>query len=80
MNITKLNEIIPYERLESGWGMVTSRCKSGAFVLMDNGERAFARTFGNLKEGTFVMFTVLKKATEKQLAAITIESIECAIA
>lgn len=69
-----------YERFEECIGEVTSRCQKGVFLLLDNGERAFAYQFGNLVAGTKVLCTILKPATDNLLTQVTVDSVQYAVA
>lgn len=57
------------------YGCVTSRCKKGVFLTLENGEDAFAY-FGGLNPGDRALCTVLKKPTERWRALVTIDSVE----
>jgi hypothetical protein len=51
-----------FERFDSCFGIVTGTCSSGCFVMLENGEKAFAFNFSHLKKGTEVLCTVLHPA------------------
>ncbi len=56
------------------YGIVTGGCKSGVFLVLENGQEAFA-SFGGLNPGTEVMCTVMKKATDKRRVFVAIDSV-----
>lgn len=64
-----------YERFDSCYGEVTSRCNAGAFLRLENGQDAFAYKFGNLLPGTKVLCTVLKMPTETKRMRVSIDSV-----
>ncbi len=49
-----------YEPFDGCFGVVTERCRAGAYLQLDDGKEAFAYRFGNLFPGTKVLCTVLK--------------------
>lgn len=55
-------------------GVVTGGCKTGVFLLLENGQEAFA-SFGWLNPGTEVLCTVLKKATKRWRALVTVDAV-----
>ena len=55
-------------------GTVTGGCSSGVFVELENGESAFAH-FCGLETGTKVFCSILRKATEKWLILVSIDSV-----
>lgn len=55
-------------------GVVTGRCKTGVFLLLENGQEAFA-SFGWLNPGTEVLCTVFKKATERWRVLVVVDAV-----
>lgn len=64
-----------YEPLEGCYGIITGRCRSGAFLQLDNGEEAFAFKFANLFPGTKVLCTVKRAANEEKRTLVAIDSV-----
>lgn len=54
--------------------VVTGGCSKGLFLVLDNGQEAFA-SFGGLSPGTEVLCTVLKKSTERRRVLVSIDSV-----
>lgn len=63
-----------YEAFDACYGTVTGRSNSGAYLQMDNGQEAFSYKFANLREGTKVLCTVLRPATERKRTLVSIDS------
>lgn len=71
-----MNEVSKgYERFDGCYGTVVSRCFKGAYLELDNGEKAFAYKFANLFPGTKVLCTVLKQASENRKMLVSIDSV-----
>lgn len=68
-------EVQSYEVLDGCYGIVKNRCRKGAFLVLDNGEQAFAYKFGNLLPGTQVLCTVRRLANGDQHMLVTIDSV-----
>ena len=66
---------ISYERYDGCYGVVTGRCRSGAFLTLDNGQEAFAYKFSGLPNGTKVLCTVLRMPTEEKRMLVSIDSV-----
>lgn len=64
-----------YEPFDGCFGVVTERCRAGAYLQLDDGEEAFAFRFGNLFPGTKVLCTVLKEAKEEKRMLVSIDSV-----
>ncbi len=64
-----------YERLDGCYGTVMGCCRSGAFLELDNGEKAFAYKFASLYPGTKVLCTVLRLADEARKMLVSIDSV-----
>lgn len=64
-----------YEPFDGCYGIITERCRAGAYLQLDNGEEAFAYRFGNLFPGTKVLCTVLKEAKEEKRMLVSIDSV-----
>lgn len=56
-------------------GTVIGGCSKGLFLVLEDGQEAFAH-FGGLTPCTTVLCTVLKKATEKWKVLVSIDSID----
>lgn len=69
------NNTAAYERFDACNAEITSRCQKGAFLLLDNGERAFAYRYANLRPGTKVLCTVLKPAHGNLLTRVSVDSV-----
>ncbi len=67
--------ITRYERGDACYGTVGSRCRSGAFLELDNGELAFARGAGNLRKNTKVICTVKKPASNGYRTLVQLDSV-----
>ena len=68
---------LDYDILEGCYGTVEKTCRKGAYLILDNGELAFAYKFGNLKPGTQVLCTVRKPPYEDKRKLVTIDSVCC---
>lgn len=66
-----------YERFDGCYGTVVGSCRSGAFLELDNGEKAFAYKFASLRPGTKVLCTVLRLADEARKMLVSIDSTAC---
>ena len=69
------DEFERYEELDSCYGVITGRCKHGAFIKLDNNEEAFAFAYSNLVPGTVVLCSILKKEREGKKKLVAIESV-----
>ena len=56
-------------------GIIEFCIRKGAFLVLDNGELAFAYGFGNLRPGTKVICTVRRLADEYRRKLVTIDSV-----
>lgn len=65
-NTQLLEEVTRYERWDECKGKIDSICKAGAFITLDNGEKAFSYECGCLPVGTQIICTVLRKEKEEQ--------------
>ena len=72
---TKESEYQSYDVFDGCFGTVKSCCKKGAFLDLDNGELAFAYSFGNLVPGTKVLCTVRRMARGELRKLVTIDSV-----
>lgn len=68
-------EVQGYEVWDGCYGVVKNRCQKGVFLVLDNGEPAFAYKFGNLLPGTEVLCTVRRLAYGDQRMLVTIDSV-----
>ena len=64
-----------YDVWDGCYGVVQGRCQKGVFLLLDNGEPAFAYHFGNLWPGTEVLCTVRRLASGDRRMLVTIDSV-----
>lgn len=70
-----MNVINSYERFDGCYGEVIGRCGAGAFLTLDNGQKAFAYKFANLSPGTKVLCTVLKIPSAEKHMLVAIDSV-----
>ena len=68
-------QVSGYEVLDGCYGIVEGCCRKGAFLTLDNGESAFAYSFGSLLPGTEVLCTVRRLAFGDQRKLVTIDSV-----
>lgn len=68
-------EVQGYDVLEGCYGIIENCCRKGAFLALDNGEPAFAYSFGNLRPGTEVLCTVRRLASGDRRMLVTIDSV-----
>ncbi len=71
-----MNSTFSYEQFDGCYGKVTGRCKTGAYLTLDNGQEAFAYKFSNLILGTKVLCTVIKMPTNEKLMLVSIDSVD----
>ena len=64
-----------YDVLDCCYGTVKDRNRKGAYLVLDNGEEAFAFKFANLLPGTKVLCTVQKPAREGRMKQVSIDSV-----
>ena len=64
-----------YERNESAYGTVSSRCRKGAFISLENDEVGFCPEAGNIPTGTKVIVTVKKPAVEEKRCMLVLDSV-----
>lgn len=64
-----------YEPYDGCYGVVTDRCRTGAFLTLDNSQEAFAFKFANLVPGSKVLCTVLKPAIDEKRMLVSIDSV-----
>ena len=64
-----------YEVLDGCYGIIQNCCRKGAFLALDNGEPAFAYSFGNLRPGTEVLCTVRRLANGDRRMLVSIDSV-----
>ena len=64
-----------YDVFDSAYGVVLDRCRKGVFIQLDSGERAFSYKFSNLRVGTKVLCTVLKKAKGPLFMLVDVDSV-----
>ena len=67
--------IIRYERGDGAYGVVSGRCKKGAYIELDNGEGAFAFNAGNVRSNAKVICTVVRPARDGQRCLVSLESV-----
>ena len=68
-------EALGYGVLDSCYGTVEYTCRKGAYLILDDGEPAFAYDFGNLRPGTEVLCTVRKLARDNLRVLVFIDSV-----
>lgn len=56
------------------YGVVTSICRKGIFLELENGQSAFAY-FGGLEVGDTVLCSLLRKATDTRKMLVAIDSV-----
>ena len=66
---------INQEVFDGCYGTITGRCQKGAYLELDNGQKAFAYKYANLLPGTKVLCTVLKQAVDNRSMLVSIDSI-----
>ena len=64
-----------FERFSECEGEVLECCRKGAFIMLENVEKAFAYKFGNLSSGTRVICSFLKPACGDLLARVSVDSV-----
>jgi hypothetical protein len=64
-----------YEKYDAAYGIVTSRCKSGAFIELDNGEAAFCYTAANVSADTKIICTILRPAYDGKRCLVSLDSV-----
>lgn len=66
-----------YQVFDMCYGIIGDRTWSGAYVMLDNGEEAYANHCANLRKGTHVLCSVLKpEQPEKgRLKVVGIDSV-----
>ena len=64
-----------YERLDMCLGKVVGGNRSGAYILLDNGEPAFAYNFSSLSRGTEVLCSICRLATEDRNTVVSVDSV-----
>ena len=70
-----MNSTINYERFDGCYGEVTGYCKAGAYLTLDNRQKAFAYKFANLLLGIKVLCTVMKMPIHEKLMIVSIDSV-----
>lgn len=73
--MTEETEVQGYDVLDGCYGIVQNSCRKGTYLILDNGELAFAYKFGNLWPGTEVLCTVRKLACDDLRMLVTIDSV-----
>lgn len=69
------NEYPEYDVFDGCYGIIEGRCQKGTFLVLDNGEPAFAYNFSNLRPGTEVLCQVKKLARGNFRKLVTIDSV-----
>lgn len=75
MTTTNQDVKTKYELFDGCYGVVTERCRAGAYLQLDDGEEAFAYRFGNLFPGTKVLCTVLREAKEARRMLVSVDAV-----
>ena len=68
-------EVQSYDVWDGCYGVIRGRCQKGVFLLLDNGEPAFAYRFTSLWPGTEVLCTVRRLASGDRRTLVTIDSV-----
>lgn len=63
------------EIFDNCYGVVTGRNAKGAYLELENGVCAFAHRYANLRNGTRVLCTVLKKPKDHFLTLVEVDSV-----
>lgn len=74
MDIT-INE---YEKGDSCYAVIVGHNSKGSYLELDNGQKAFAYSAGNLKNGTRILCTIAKGAEGERKALARLDS-TCAL-
>ena len=64
-----------YEKDDACYGKVTCCCRTGAFLVLDNGQEAFAYKFASLQPGTEVLCCVERVPVDDRRMLVSIESV-----
>lgn len=64
-----------YDVFDGCYATVKDRNRKGAYLILDNGEEAFAFKFANLLPGTKVLCTVQKPARDGRMKQVSIDSV-----
>lgn len=76
INVSKsyitLNE---YAKGDSCYATVDGHNSKGAYLKLNNGQRAFAYSAGNLKNGTKILCTIVKAADTERNALARLDSV-----
>ena len=66
-----------YEYGDGCYGKITSNTQKGAYLLLDNGQKAFGYDIANLPYGSTVLCTVQKVAeeTKRMCTLVTIDAV-----
>ena len=71
----RLTTAMEYEPFDECYGIVTCRCGNGIFLTLDNGEKAYACSFGNLHPGDKVICRVDKLPHDGKYMQVSISSV-----
>lgn len=63
------------ERGDAVYGVVTSRCRKGAYIDLDNGEYAFCVDGACLREGTRIICSVKKPSTDHDRVIVRLDNV-----
>ncbi len=64
-----------YEKGDEIFGTITSRCNSGAFVDLNNGELAFCLGASNLRPATPIICSVISSAKKNERILVKLDSV-----
>lgn len=64
-----------YEVMDECYAVVSSRCGEGVFLVLDNGQRAYAHRFGNLTQGDRVICRVDRLPQGDKNTLVSISSV-----
>ncbi len=64
-----------YEVFDECYGVITGRCRKGAFIQLENGQEAFAYRYANLRPGSEVICAVQRPPREGLRMLVTVSHI-----
>lgn len=67
-----------YEKGDCCYATVDGHNSKGAYLKLDNGQRAFAYSAGGLQNGTKILCTIVKEADAERRALARLDSV-CAL-
>ena len=73
--INKNIEVNEYEKGDCSYATVVGHNSKGSYLELDNGQRAFAYSAGNLRNGTKIICTIAREADADRNALAKLDSI-----